>query len=338
MAKHEISLYENKGATKTKAPYIGSYITKQTYTLDEAITAYGKESGLASIKLKALIDNDIEALTELEKEGACRIHLDGGYIVIRALGSFESSDSEWKSDENRLVIVFVSDDEVAKALVNETPAIVTEDESTKVRVDNVYDIATPKPTEVIHGALPFMVQGINLVTTDEGAKVVLVDYNGVEYPVTVVEVVNRQNIKCSATNALTAGDYRLIVYSRGGDAEGDMQSSFRRVKYIAPAVEPPTVTHCGSADHPNENLVEYSSAAQVTGTKFTSATFRIDYTEDGETKSKTIDESLLIRDSDTAVAIDWDALAAVADGTDHKLVAIAGGVESTPLAFTIAEE
>ena len=43
-----------------------------------------------------------------------------------------------------------------------------------------------------------------------------------------------------------AGDYKLVVKSRGGDAEGPLQTSFRRVKYLRVEDPQPTITSAGA--------------------------------------------------------------------------------------------
>ena len=63
----------------------------------------------------------------------------------------------------------------AKAYRNntETAKMVTDSTMTKVRVDNMMDLATPRPMNIIHGAKPFRVAGFNMVTDDEGAEIYL---------------------------------------------------------------------------------------------------------------------------------------------------------------------
>jgi len=60
--------------------------------------------------------------------------------------------------------------------------IITGTGVTRVRVDHVMDEATPRPYEVIHGQYTFQVQGYNLVTTDVGASVTLVNAMGATFP------------------------------------------------------------------------------------------------------------------------------------------------------------
>ena len=53
MARHEIVIHENTGATKDVAPYLGSYIAKETIRLINAVAA--KVNNDASIKGKIKI-------------------------------------------------------------------------------------------------------------------------------------------------------------------------------------------------------------------------------------------------------------------------------------------
>ena len=239
MAKHEIVIHENTGATKESAPYLGTYLTKTQKTLADACAAYAAKAGMPALKMQTLIENDIDALTELEKAGACRIHLDGGYVEIRILGSFASSDSAWVSGANRLIVAFTPNDDVRYALVNETGTIVTDETSTKVRLDNVADDEIRKPSEVLRTGKRCLAQGINLCMGDEGAKAELIDATGLRIECPFVSQENRQNAFFTVPAETEPGDYRFVVYSRGGDAGGQLQSSFRKVKVLAGPTPPP---------------------------------------------------------------------------------------------------
>ena len=267
MAKHEVILHENTGALKEKAPYIGGYVTKNTVALSKIIAAAAPKAGMPAIKLQTLIENDIEALTELEKSGACRIHLDGGYVELRILGSFESSDAAWNSSTNRLIVAFTPNADLRNSLVNETGTIVTDETSTKVRVDNVFDVEKSKPTEIVYGQGIFNAQGVNLCMDDEGSRAELINELGVVFPCEVVETLNRQNVHLRSRALLAGGDYKLVVYSRGGDSEGQLQSSFRRIKYIQ-VVTPFTVDKIGSEGKDGEIVKGSAFAATGTNLRF----------------------------------------------------------------------
>ena len=59
------------------------------------------------------------------------------------------------------------------SLANVVPTIVLDGDVTRVRVDNVADIAQPKPYNVIHGQHTFRVAGHKLILSDEGASAYL---------------------------------------------------------------------------------------------------------------------------------------------------------------------
>ena len=85
---------------------------------------------------------------------------------------------------------------------------------------------------LIHGKHVFRVAGFNMVLSDEGAAVFLQNSLGTTFPVTVDEVVSKQLFTAHTAELLEAGDYKLVVKSRAGDAEGPLQTSFRKVKYM----------------------------------------------------------------------------------------------------------
>ncbi len=238
MAKHEIKIHENTSPTREAAQYLGSYITKTTVSLAQLCKSAAELSGVPELKLQTLVENDIDAFIELERQGACRIHVDGGYVELRILGTFPAADSPWDPAKNSLVVAFTPDDEIRNHLVNVVPKIVTDETSTKVRVTNVFDVAEPKPTELIHGQNEYQMQGYNLCMDDVGAKVELVNALGVRFECTVVRVINRQNIVCRSNALLEPGDYKAVAYSRGGDPEGQLLNDWRKVKYLKVEPEP----------------------------------------------------------------------------------------------------
>ena len=85
---------------------------------------------------------------------------------------------------------------------------------------------------LIHGRHVFRVAGLNMVLGDEGAAIYLQDKNGTTFPVAVDEVVSKQLFKAHTAELIPAGDYKLVVKSRAGDAAGPLQTAFRRVKYL----------------------------------------------------------------------------------------------------------
>ena len=110
--------------------------------------------------------------------------------------------------------------------------IVTDEDVTKLRVDNVMDLVEERPMNLIHGRHVFRVAGFNMVLSDEGATAYLENDKGVTFPLVVDEVVSKQLFKAHTAELLPGGDYKLVVKSRAGDAGGPLQTSFRKVKYL----------------------------------------------------------------------------------------------------------
>ena len=289
MAKHEIKIHENTSRTKETAQYLGSYITKTTVSLAQLCKSAAELSGIPELKLQTLIENDIDAFIDQERKGACRIHVDGGYVELRILGKFPAADSAWDPAKNALVVAFTPDDEMRYHLVNETPKIVTDETSTKVRVTNVFDVAHPKPTELIHGRNEYQMQGYNLCMDDVGAKVELVNSLGVRFECTVVRVINRQNIVCRSNAVLEPGDYKAYAYSRGGDPEGQLLNDYRKVKYVSVL---PTVDDIASEGHEGEIVSGTAFAAKGSGLDAFDAeggdTVKVKWTQGGEDKEAEI--------------------------------------------------
>ena len=88
---------------------------------------------------------------------------------------------------------------------------------------------------------------------------------GTTFPLTVDEVVSKQLFKAHTTELLEAGDYKLVVKSRAGDAAGPLQTSFRRVKYLR-VVDPEPVPIAQTQDGRVKvmSLKDGASAAEFT--------------------------------------------------------------------------
>ena len=97
------------------------------------------------------------------------------------------------------------------------PVIVTDADVTKLRVDNVMDIAEERPMNLIHGQHVFRVAGFNMVLGDEGAAAFLQNALGTTFPLVIDEVVSKQLFKAHTAELLPGGDYKLVVKSRAGD-------------------------------------------------------------------------------------------------------------------------
>ena len=242
MAKHEITIRENTGATKEIAPYLGTYVSKDTVKIDPISEAVSKLCGLPAIEVQTILTGAFDQIAKMEQEeGAIRVNFDGFAVCQVIRGPFASSDAAFDPEVNSLELAIQLHDEVRNHLVNVVPAIVADDTATKVRVHNVADAETPRPYQVIHGRHPFCVTGINLVTTDEGSEVYLEDPKGIKFPCTVDEVKSKQEFLSHSDDLLEGGDYKFWVKSRGGDAEGPLQSDFRKVKYLRIEDPEPTI-------------------------------------------------------------------------------------------------
>ena len=237
MAKHEVIIHENTGATKGSAPYLGSYVSKETIREAAFAPAASQKAGMSPIQFRAIIDGSLQAIMELERTGLVRVHTDLGVIHALVTGSFPTADAAPDPEKNRLELALRLADDIRLALADTVPTIVADDSLTKLRVDNAMDLRTPRPYNLIHGQGLFRTAGFNMELSDEGATVYLQDSKGVTYDVVVDEIVSKQLFIGHTAALLEPGDYKLVVKSRAGDAEGPLQTAFRRVKYLK-VVEP----------------------------------------------------------------------------------------------------
>ena len=268
MAKHEITIRENTGSTKEVAPYLGTYVSKETVKIDPISEAVAKLCGLPAIQVQTILSGAFELIAKMEKEdGAVRVNFDGFAVGQVIRGHFASSDAAFDPAVNALELAILLNEDVRNYLVNVTPTIVADEYATKVRVHNVADTVTPRPYQVIHGKHPFCVTGINLVMSDEGAEVYLEDSKGIKFECVVDEVKSRQEFVAHSAALLAGGDYRLWVKSRGGDAEGTLQSDFRKVKYLR-IDDPITIENIASDGKTNEIEIGEPFAATGSGLSF----------------------------------------------------------------------
>ena len=285
MAKHEITIRENTGSTKEVAPYLGTYVSKETVKIDPISEAVAKLCGLPAIQVQTILTGAFELIAKMEKEdGAVRVNFDGFAVGQVIRGHFASSDAVFDPAVNTLELAILLNDDVRNYLVNVTPTIVADENATKVRVHNVADVSTPRPYQVIHGRHPFCVTGINLVMDDEGAEVYLEDSKGIKFECTVDEVKSKQEFTAHTNALLEGGDYKCWVKSRGGDAEGSLQSDFRKVKYLH--IEDP-ITIDSIASEGEDGIVKGEAfAATGTGLSFGAGdSVTVKWTEGGEEKS-----------------------------------------------------
>ena len=266
MAKLEIQIHENTGATKDAAPYLGTFISKGSVDFTALAEQMSALSGLPAIQMEAILRGAFDEFVKLEKEGAVRINFDGGCVCLVVKGRFDSSDAAFDPEKNSLELVWNLSDAIRNSLANEVPKIVSDETSTKVRLDNVADLEAPRPYQVIHGAKPFKCTGINLVTDDAGAAVYLEDERGTQHLCIVDAVVSKQEFTAHVAAAVEPGDYRLVVKSRGGDPEGILQTTFRKVKCLAAEMPRPRITSVTSEGHESEiDRLFKGAAASVNG-------------------------------------------------------------------------
>ena len=233
---HKVKAYRNNTDTAGKAAFLGSYLTKETVAIEKLCEQTAAQSGLTAIQVRAILEGSFDAIAELEKEGLVIVHLDGLTVMAVITGSFPTSDAPFDGERNALELAIRLDDDIRLAFVNETAQMVTDATMARVRIDNVMDLDAPRPMNIIHGVKPFRVAGFNMVMDDEGAEAYLQNSIGVTFPVIVDEVASKQLFTAHVTAAVDPGDYRLVVKSRGGDPEGILQTTFRKVKCLAAAL------------------------------------------------------------------------------------------------------
>ena len=291
MAKHEVVIHENTGATKALAPYLGSYIAKETIKEASFIHEVAQLCGLSAVQLQAILDGSFEAIEELEKSELVRVHTDIGVICGIITGSFPTADAPFDRERNTLELALRLDESIKLTLTDIVPSIIADESLTKLRVDNVMDLETPRPMNLIHGQHVFRVAGFNMELTDEGATAYLTNALGVTFPLVIDEVITKQLFKAHTAALLEAGDYKLVVKSRAGDAGGPLQTAFRRVKYMR-VIDPPTINDISSEGREGEIVTGTAFAANGSGLDAFDAeagdTVKVKWTQGGEAKEAVI--------------------------------------------------
>ena len=247
MARHEIVIHENTGALAENAPYLGSYIAKETLQMAAFANAVGAKCGLPGIQVMAILGGAFEAIEALERTSLVRVWTDLGVVCAVITGSLPTADAAFDPERNSLELVLRLGDDIRYGLTDTVPTIITDEDLTKLRVDNAMDLEMQKPMNLIHGQHVFRVAGFNMVLSDEGAAAYLENGVGTTFPLVVDEVVSKQLFKAHTAELLPADDYKLVVKSRAGDAAGPLQTSFRRVKYLR-VVDPEPVPLAQSSD------------------------------------------------------------------------------------------
>ena len=328
MTKLEINIRENNGATKESAPYIGHAISKGSKNFIALTEEAAALCGLPAIQVEAILRGAFAEFAALEKDGAVRINFDGGSVSQVIRGTFISSDAAFDEKRNSLELAWHLSEDVRHHLVNETPRIVSELTSTKVRLDTVADEETPRPYNVIHGRKPFKCTGINLVMSDAGAGIYLVDGNGVRHECVVVEALSRQEVTARCLDELEGGDYKCVVESRGGDEGGILQSSMRKVKYLH-INNPVEIMSVSSDGYDTGDIVTHQMLIiSGKGLKDGFESLRVAYTAtDGTTVDKTLNSELFESHSDTQIiapADIWNGLASPKDNVVFTLITSKG--------------
>ena len=271
MARHEVVIHQNTGALAATAPYIGSYIAKETLRMSAFATAIGNKCGLPAIQVMAILSGAFEAIEALERDGLVRVWTDLGVVCAVITGSLPTADAAFDPERNSLELVLRLGDDIRYALTDTVPTIITDEDLTKLRVDNVMDLEEERPMNLIHGKHVFRVAGFNMVLGDEDAAVYLENSMGTTFPLTVEEVVSKQLFKAHTTELLEAGDYKLVVKSRAGDAAGPLQTSFRRVKFFRVEGPQPTITRAGTRGD-GDGFVNATGTLDVVGENLETAT------------------------------------------------------------------
>ena len=284
MAKHEIIIHENTSATKESAPYLGSYLSKETVKSDEFAAKIAEKCGLPAIQVQAIIAGAFDAIEELERDELVRLHVDGFTVCGIITGSFPTADAKFDSERNALQLALRLDEGVRNSLADVTPSVVTDASLTRLRIDNLADVEVQRPYNLIHGRHVFRVAGFCMVLSDEGAETYLENAMGTKFALVVDEIVSKQLFKAHTAELLEAGDYKLVVKSRAGDAAGPLQTATKRVKYLK-VVEPVTVDKV--ATEGRDGIVKGQPFA-ATGTNLSWAegdSVKVKWTQGGEEKS-----------------------------------------------------
>jgi hypothetical protein len=127
MARHEVIIHQNTGATAETAPYLGSYIAKETVPQSAFVESVAAKCGLPAIQVAAIIDGSFETIEELERAGLVRVHTDLGVVCGVIRGSFPTADAAFDPERNSLELALWLDDSIRLDLADEVPKIVTDE-------------------------------------------------------------------------------------------------------------------------------------------------------------------------------------------------------------------
>ena len=235
MAVHKINIRANTlEKSKDKAPFLGVYQSNGTNNEEAMLPHVAEAAGQKDIQTRAILEGVFAAISKKNRaDGPTRMHLPGGISAFVGItGSFPASDSAFDPERNKVVQILGLSPKLRNELVNVTPEIVGEADGTRIELNRVFDLAQKTPPAVIYGKRPFRCQGINIVTTDEDARVFIRNRKGVEFDVVVDEVVSTQEFTAHTAELLEPGDYYVVIETRGGNPDGTIREVDKPVKYL----------------------------------------------------------------------------------------------------------
>ena len=291
MAKHEVKPHANKLDSKAKWPFLGTYIPKNTLTLDGILPDLAKEAGGTETQAKAILEGAFDILEQLETEGLVRYNLPGGFAVGPVVrGAFPASNSPWNPDVNKLELALAIDGTIRNELADQTAVIVTDETMTKAIVHRLVDIAEPAPDNLIHGTHRFRVQGKKMILLPDDPPYLKNSY-GTRFELVIDDPGDGQNFEAHTAELLEGGDYRLCVPTKAGEDDGVDQCPSKPVKYMK-VVDSPTVDDIASEGHEGEIVSGTAFAAK--GSKLDTFdaeggdTVKVKWTQGGVAKEATI--------------------------------------------------
>ena len=299
MAKHEVKPHANKLDSKAKWPFLGTYIPKNTLTLDGILPDLAKEAGGTETQAKAILEGAFDILEQLETEGLVRYNLPGGFAVGPVIrGAFPASNSPWNPDVNKLELALAIDGTIRNELADQTAVIVTDETVTKAYVHRVVDIAEPSPDNLIHGKHRFRVQGKKMILLPDDPPYLKNSY-GTRFELVIDDPGDGQNFEAHTAELLEGGDYRLCVPTKAGEDDGVDQCPSKPVKYMK-VVDSPTVDDIASEGHEGEIVSGTAFAAKGSGLDAFDAeggdTVKVKWTQGGEDKEALIDPADIAAD------------------------------------------
>ena len=292
MAKHEVKPHANKLDSKTKWPFLGTYIPKNTLTLDGILSDLAKEAGGTETQAKAILEGAFDILEQLETEGLVRYNLPGGFAVGPVIrGAFPASNSPWNPEVNKLELALAIDGTIRNELADQTAVIVTDETVTKAYVHRVVDIDEPAPDNLIHGTHRFRVQGKKMILLADNPPYLKNSY-GTRFELVIDDPGDGQNFEAHSAELLEGGDYRLCVPTKAGEGDGIDQCPSKPVKYLK-IEDSPTVDDIASGGHTGEIVSGTAFAANGSGLNAFDAeagdTVKVKWTQGGEAKEATIE-------------------------------------------------